>query len=122
MAAGIPDVQSGRHCMELSDKTKGFYINKGWSTDVPALKTLYSPHFVIINCKLFYQHKELSSFALVRVYIPPQACVMEALKQLPDRITDVEEKEKKRSQSPCSSFLENLTEQTSPTNQDIGST
>lgn len=45
-----------------------------------------------INCRPFYSLQKLSSFVLVSVYKPPQACVTVALQQLADQITDVERK------------------------------
>ena len=71
-----------------------FYINKGWCTDVTVLKKSCSPHLesLFINCRPFYSPWEFSSFILVGVYIPPQACVTEALQQLADQITDMERK------------------------------
>ncbi|XDV45489.1 hypothetical protein PO909_013579, partial [Leuciscus waleckii] len=45
---------------------------------------------LIINCKPFYSPREFSSFVLVGVYIPPQACVADAIQQLADQITDAE--------------------------------
>uniref|UniRef100_A0A8C9W7S9 Reverse transcriptase domain-containing protein n=1 Tax=Scleropages formosus TaxID=113540 RepID=A0A8C9W7S9_SCLFO len=46
---------------------------------------------LFINCKPFYSPREFSSFILVSVYIPPQACVNAALQQLGDQITDTEQ-------------------------------
>nr|BAB83841.1 ReO_6 [Oryzias latipes] len=80
----------------LSGKSKGggtcFYINEGWCTDVTVLKKTCSPQLesFFINCRPFYSPREFSSFVLVGVYIPPQACVTEALQQLADQITEVE--------------------------------
>lgn len=80
----------------LSGKTKGggigFYLNKGWCNDATMLKKMCSPHLetLIINCKPFYSPREFSSFVLVGVYIPPQACVADAIQQLADQITDAE--------------------------------
>ncbi len=47
---------------------------------------------LFINCKLFYSPREIFSFILVSVYIPPQAHVSSALQKLPDLITDTEQK------------------------------
>ncbi len=71
-----------------------FYINKDWCTDVTVLKKSCSPHLEthFINCRKFYSLREFSLFALVGVYIPPQACATERLQQLADPITDVEKK------------------------------
>ena len=44
------------------------------------------------NCKPFYAPQEFSWFILVGVYIPPQACVTEALQHLADQINNVEKK------------------------------
>jgi hypothetical protein len=83
---------------ELSGKTKGggicFYLNVGWCTDVTVLEKTCSPHLesLFINCKSFYSPREFSSFVMVGVYIPPQACVADALQQLADQITDIEKK------------------------------
>jgi len=82
----------------LSGKTRGggicFYINEGWCTDVTVLKESCSPHLetLLINCKPFYSPREFSSFILVGVYIPPQACVSEALQHLAEQITTMEHK------------------------------
>ncbi len=44
------------------------------------------------NCKPFYSPREICSFILVSVYIPPQAHVSSALQKLADQITDTEQK------------------------------
>ena len=63
-------------------------------TDFTLLEMWRSPYLepLIINCKPFYSPREFSLFTLVGVYIPPQACVTEALQQLAEQITDVEKK------------------------------
>ena len=96
----LPDFQLLRadRVTELSGKSRGggicFYINEGWCTDVTVLKKSCSPHLetFFINCRPFYSPREFSSFILVGVYIPPQACVTEALQHLADQITDEERK------------------------------
>ena len=96
----LPDFQLLRadRVTELSGKSRGggicFYINDGWCTDVTVLKKSCSPHLetFLINCRPFYSPREFSSFILVGVYIPPQACVTEALQHLADQITDEERK------------------------------
>ena len=50
----------------------------------PDLETLF------INCKPFNSPRAFSLFILVGLYIPPQACVTEALQHLADQITDME--------------------------------
>ena len=45
-----------------------------------------------ISCKSFYSPWEFSSFVLVGVYIPPPACVSEALQDLADQRTSTERK------------------------------
>ena len=83
---------------ELTGKIRGggicFYINEGWCTDVTVLRITCTPHLesISINCRPFYSPREFSSFILVGVYIPPQACVSEALLQLTDQITSMERK------------------------------
>ena len=83
---------------ELTGKTRGgglcFYINESWCSDITTLKKICSPnletHF--INCKPFYSPCEFSSFILVNVYIPPDACVSTALQQLAEQIAETEQK------------------------------
>ncbi len=43
---------------------------------------------IFINCKPFYSTREIYSFVLVSVYIPPQAHVSSALQKLADLITE----------------------------------
>ncbi len=50
------------------------------------------PLLAFINCKPFYSPREICSFILVSVYIPPQAHVSSALQKLADLITDTEQK------------------------------
>ena len=71
-----------------------FYLNDVWCTDVTVLKKTCSPHLetLFLNCKPFYSPRECSSFVMVGVYIPPSACVADALQQLADQITDAEKK------------------------------
>lgn len=82
---------------ESTGKTRGgglcFYINEGWCTDITTLKKMCFSNVeaLSINCKPFYSPREFSSFILVNVYIPPQACVSVVLQQLADYITDTEQ-------------------------------
>ncbi len=46
---------------------------------------------LFINWKPFYSPREICSFILVSVYIPPQAHVSSALQKLADLITDTEQ-------------------------------
>lgn len=71
-----------------------FYINKGCRTDVTVLSKSCSPHLetLFINCKPFHSLQEFSSFISVSVYIPPRACVTEALQHMPDHTNDVQKK------------------------------
>lgn len=62
----------------------------------------------LYNRKHFYSPREFSSFVLVGVHIPPQACVSEALLHLAEKITNVEKKTLRLSGT--------LTEQTSAMN------
>ena len=57
-----------------------------WKICTPQLEA------ISINCKPFYSPREFSSFILVGVYIPPQACVREAQQHLADQITSTERK------------------------------
>ncbi|KAL0154123.1 hypothetical protein M9458_050582 [Cirrhinus mrigala] len=83
---------------DSSGKTRGgglcFYINEGWCTDVTVLNKMCCPNVeaIFINCKPFYSPREFSSFILVSVYIPPDACVSAALELLADQITHTEQR------------------------------
>ncbi|KAL0146691.1 hypothetical protein M9458_058031 [Cirrhinus mrigala] len=83
---------------ELTGKTRGgglcFYINEGWCSDVTTLKKMCSPNLeaLFINCKPFYSPREFSSFILVNVYVPPDACVSAAMQELAEQITDTEQR------------------------------
>ncbi len=70
-----------------------FYINERWCTDVTVLKKMCCSDLetLFINCKLFYSPREIRSFILVSVYIPPQAHVSLALQKLADLITETEQ-------------------------------
>ncbi len=46
---------------------------------------------IFINCRPFYLLREICSFILVSIYIPPQAHVSSALQNLADLITDTEQ-------------------------------
>ncbi len=66
-----------------------FYINETWCTDVTVLKMCCSDLKMLFNnCKPFYSPREICSFILVSVYIPPQAQVSSALQKLADQITE----------------------------------
>ncbi len=73
---------------ELTGKTRGgglcFYINEGWCSDVTTLKKMCSPNLeaLFINCKPFYSSREFCSFILVKVYVPPDACVSAAMQYI----------------------------------------
>ncbi len=71
-----------------------FYINERWCTDVTVLKKMCCSDLetFFINSKPFYSPREIWSFILVSVYIPPQANVSSALQKLNDLITDTEQK------------------------------
>ncbi len=83
---------------ELTGKTRGgglcFYINEGWCSDVTTLKKLCSPNLeaLFINCKHFYSPREFSSFILVNVYVPPDACVSAMMQQLAEQISEMEQR------------------------------
>ncbi len=83
---------------ELTGKTRGgglcFYINEGWCSDVTTLKKMCSPNLeaLFINCKPFYSPREFSSFILVNVYVPPDACVSAAMQQLAGQIFETEQR------------------------------
>ncbi len=47
---------------------------------------------LFINCKPFYSPREICSFILVSVYIPPQAHASSALQKLADQISETEQK------------------------------
>ncbi len=70
-----------------------FYIGERWCTDVTVLKKMCCSDLetLFINCKPFYSPREICSFILVSVYIPPQAHVSSALQKLADLITDTEQ-------------------------------
>ncbi len=84
--------------MELTGKTRGgglcFYINEGWCSDITTLKKMCSPNLeaLFINCKPFYSPREFSSFILVNVYVPPDACVSAAMQQLAEQISETEQR------------------------------
>ncbi len=71
-----------------------FYINERWCTDVTVLKKMCCSDIetLFINCKPFYSPREICSFILGSVYIPPQAHVSSALQKLADLITETERK------------------------------
>ena len=80
----------------LSGKSKGggicFYINQCWCNDVKVILQSCSPDLesFFITCRPFYSPREFTSFILAGVYIPPQADVREAQRQLADQILGVE--------------------------------
>lgn len=57
------------------------------------LKKICCPHLqaLFINTKPFYSPQEFYSFILASVYIPPQACMREALQRLANQITSMEQ-------------------------------
>ncbi len=71
-----------------------FYINERWCTDVTVLKKMCCSDLetFFINSRPVYSPREICSFILVSVYIPPQANVSSALQKLADLITDTEQK------------------------------
>ncbi len=83
--------------MELTRKMRGgglcFYINEGLCSDI-TLKKMCSPNLEVlfINCKPFYSPREFSSFILVNVYVPPDACVSAAMQQLAEQISETEQR------------------------------
>lgn len=80
----------------LSHKAKGggicFYINQGWCSDVKVILQSCSPDLetFFITCRPFYSPREFTSFTLAGVYIPPQADVREAQRQLAEQVLGVE--------------------------------
>ncbi len=70
-----------------------FYINERWCTDVTVLKKMCCSDLktLFFNCKPFYSPREICSFILVSVYIPPQAHARSDLQKLADLITDTEQ-------------------------------
>ncbi len=46
---------------------------------------------LFINCKPFYSPREFSSFILVNVYVPPDACVSATMQQLAEQISEMEQ-------------------------------
>ncbi len=81
---------------ESMGKSRGgtcFYINERWCTDVTVLKKMccYDLETLFINCKPFYSPRELCSFILVSVYIPPHTNARSALQKLADQITETEQ-------------------------------
>ncbi len=70
-----------------------FYINERWCTDVTVLKKMCCSDLetLFVNSKPFYSPREICSFILVSVYIPPQAHVSSALQKLADMITESEQ-------------------------------
>ncbi len=63
-----------------------FYINERWCTDVLKKLCCSDLETLFINFKLFYSPREICSFILMSVYIPPQAHVSSALQKLADLI------------------------------------
>ncbi len=47
---------------------------------------------LFINCKPFYSPREFSSFILVNLYVPPDACVSAAMQQLAEQISEMEQR------------------------------
>ncbi len=70
-----------------------FYINERWCTDVTVLKKMCCSDLetLFINCKPFYSPREICSFILVSVYIPPQENARSDLQKLTDQIRDTEQ-------------------------------
>ncbi|XP_058038014.1 uncharacterized protein LOC131197679 [Ahaetulla prasina] len=83
---------------ETSGKKKGgglcLYINSSWCQDFNIIYKFCDNNLetLIINCKPYYSPREFSSFLLIAVYVPPQACVNEALRTLADQIMEAEAK------------------------------
>ena len=82
---------------EATGKTRGsglcFYMNEGWYRVVTTLKMLCCSNLegLLTNWKPFYSPREFSSFILVSVYIPPDACVSYMLQLLAEQVTDTEQ-------------------------------
>ncbi len=70
-----------------------FYINERWCTDVTVLKKMCCSDLetLFINCKPFYSPREICSFILAGVYIPPHANARSAVQKLADLITESEQ-------------------------------
>ncbi len=47
---------------------------------------------LFINCKTVLFAREFSSFILVNVYVPPDACVSAAMQQLAEQISEMEQR------------------------------
>ncbi len=71
-----------------------FYINERWCTDVTVLKKMCCSglEMLFINYKPFYSPREICSFILMSVYIPPHANARSAIQKLTDKITETEQK------------------------------
>ncbi len=61
---------------------------------VTTLKKMCSSNLeaLFINCKHFYSPQEFSSFILVNVYMPPDACLSAAMQQLAEQISEMEQR------------------------------
>ncbi|XP_058010955.1 uncharacterized protein LOC131184050 [Ahaetulla prasina] len=83
---------------ETSGKKKGgglcLYISRNWCQDFKIIYKFCDNNLetLIINCKPYYSPREFSSFLLIAVYVPPQACVNKALRTLADQIMEAEAK------------------------------
>ena len=67
-------------------------INHRWCTDVTLVSSHCSPDLesLVIKCRPFYSPREVSTVTMFGVYIPPSANGKNALNQLADQITIVE--------------------------------
>ena len=81
---------------DLCHKSRGggvcFMVNQRWCTDVTVLSSYCSPDLesIIVKCRPFYSPREVPTVTMFGVYIPPSANGINALNQLADQITSVE--------------------------------
>ena len=81
---------------DLCHKTRGggvcFMINQRWCKDVTVVSSHCSPDLesLIIRCRPFYSPREVSTVTMFGVYIHPSANGANALRELSDQITSIE--------------------------------
>ncbi|KAI4887287.1 hypothetical protein NFI96_028259 [Prochilodus magdalenae] len=83
---------------QLSGKARGgslcFYINKGWCTDCVVVNALCSEatEQLTVKCRPHYLPREFTAVFVIAVYIAPDANANNALKELHDNISSLQNK------------------------------
>ncbi len=101
MSAMVPDsahVHRSDRTKELTGKSRGggicFYINNSWCDErnLHSIKSFCSPdlEFHMLLCRPFWLPREFTAIIIAAVYIPPQANIEQALKELYGNISEQE--------------------------------